>query len=141
MQCEDVELVLEQEGLAPLPEAARAHVAGCSHCQGLLADLETIVSLAVGLPDEVTPPERVWISLRAQLEREGILQDTAALEPSAAWWARFSDLFRSRNLATVTVGLVIAMAGALQLRQSPEAQVPSAIADPGLRQTAKVLSD
>ena len=33
MQCKDVEFVVEQEGLAPLPEAARAHVAACSHCQ------------------------------------------------------------------------------------------------------------
>ena len=141
MQCEDVELVLEQEGLAPLPEAARAHLAACSHCQGLLADLETIVSLAVELPDEVSPPERVWVSLRAQLEREGILGNTAAAEQSAPWWTRFSDLFGSRNLATVTVGLVIAMAGVLELAEPPKPPVPTSIADSGFGQTAKVLSD
>ena len=136
MQCEDVELVLEQEGLAPLPEEARAHVAECSHCQGLLADLETIVSVAVQLPDEVTPPERVWVALRAQLAREGILQDTAAAEHGAPWWTRVSELFRSRHLATVTVGFLIALAGVLQLTQSPEPPVSTAIADPGFTQTA-----
>jgi len=70
MQCKDVEFVLEQKGLAPLPEAARAHVAGCSHCQDFVADFATIVSVANELPAEVEPPARVWVSLRAQLELE-----------------------------------------------------------------------
>src|SRR5438445_11820137 len=42
MQCRDIAEVLEQEGLSPLPDAARAHVARCSHCQDYIADLETI---------------------------------------------------------------------------------------------------
>jgi len=50
MQCKDVEFVLEQEGLAPLAEAARVHVAGCSHCQDFVADLATIVSVANEFP-------------------------------------------------------------------------------------------
>src|SRR5260370_7732122 len=74
MQCKDVEFVVEQEGLTPLPEAARAHVAGCSYCQEFVADLATIVSVANDLPAEVEPPARVWVSLRAQLELEGIIK-------------------------------------------------------------------
>src|SRR6267378_7606184 len=117
MQCKDVEFVLEQEGLAPLPEAARAHVAACSHCQGFVADLETIVSAANELPAEAEPPARVWISLRAQLELEGIIKApvVAAGGERAPWWHGFNDLFRSRALAAATVGLLIAAAGALQL--------------------------
>ena len=46
MQCKEVEVVLEQEGFVPVPEAARAHLAGCSSCQNLIADLTAIVATA-----------------------------------------------------------------------------------------------
>ena len=136
MQCRDVEVVLEQEGLEPLPEAARAHVAQCRHCQGFLADLETIVSVAVQLPDEVEPPARVWVSLRNQLEREGLIRGGADVAPGASRWGLLGEWFGSRTWATVTVGLLIALAGVIQLSQSPEPP-----ADTGLAQTAKVLSE
>jgi len=127
MQCRDVEFVVEQEGLAPLPEAARAHVATCSQCQGFVADLETIVSAANELPAEVEPPTRVWVSLRARLELEGIIKTpvVAARSERATWWHEFNDLFRSRALATATVGLLIVFAGVLQLRQPDDsAEIP-----------------
>ena len=105
MQCRDVEFAVEQEGLAPLPEAARAHVATCSHCRELVADLQTIVSVANELPAEVEPPARVWVSLRTQLELEGIIKApvVAAGGERSRWWHGFNDLFRSRALATATV--------------------------------------
>jgi len=119
MQCRDVEAVLEQEGLGPLPDVVRGHVAGCSHCQGLIADLETIISVSVQLPAEVEPPARVWVSLRNQLEQEGIIKETVAASASegSSWWQGIGNLFRSRALATVTVGLLIAIAAVVQLRQ------------------------
>jgi hypothetical protein len=149
MQCRDVEFAVEQEGLAPLPEAARAHVASCSRCQGFVADLETIVSAANELPAEVEPPARVWISLRAQLEVEGIIKApvVAVGGEGSTWWHGFNDLFRSRVLATATVGLLIVMAGVLQLRQPPNgsSEIPLRIAGPALQipfaQTAKVLNE
>lgn len=126
MQCRDVEEVLEQEGLAPLPEAVRGHVAGCRQCQGYIADLETIVSAAQELPAEVEPPSRVWVALRAQLELEGVIKEPA-VAPKAErvfWWNRFGQLFRSRALAALTVGAVLAAAAVVQLRQSPEPPDP-----------------
>jgi len=143
MQCKDVEVVLEQEGLAPLPDEARAHVAGCSYCQGLVADLETIVSLSVQLPAEVEPPARVWVSLRNQLEQEGIIRQPVPVpaDDSTAWWHSLGSLFRSRAFATVAVGALIAAAGVLQLlgpNQPPA--LPPAAANP-FSQTAKVLND
>jgi hypothetical protein len=145
MQCKDVEIVVEQEGPAPLPEAAQAHVATCSHCQDFVADLGTIVSVAKDLPAEVAPPARVWVSLQAQLELEGIIKIPAipAQGERSSWWHGFSDLFRSRALATATVGLLIIAAGVLQLRKPVEVpavssgspwQIPFA-------QTAKVLNE
>lgn len=149
MQCRDVEIVVEQEGLAPLPEAAKAHVATCSHCQELVADLATIVSIANELPAEVEPPARIWVSLRAQLELEGIIKSPVvpARGEHSSWWPGLSDLFRSRALATATVGLLIVAAGILQLRQPPDAPLEAArtVAGPAWQipfaQTAKVLNE
>src|SRR5205807_1426892 len=119
MQCRDVEEVVGQEGLAPLPQAVREHVAGCRHCQGYIADLETIVSAAHELPAEVEPPSRVWVALRTQLELEGIIKEPAAASAGspASWWGDFVQLFRGRALATLTVGALIAAAAILQVRQ------------------------
>jgi len=126
LQCRDIEEVLEQEGLGPLPEAALAHVARCLHCQDYIADLETIVSAAHELPAEVEPPARVWIALRAELEREGILKEpvTASRELPGSWWDGFGEFFRSRALATVTVGALIAAAAILELRQPAALPLP-----------------
>jgi hypothetical protein len=118
MQCKDVEAVIEQEGLAPLPEAVNSHLAECRECRNYVADLTSIVDVARKMPSEIAPPDRIWISLRAQLEREGIIKETvlvSRVEP-ASWWQGFSELFRSRVLATATVGLLIALAAVLQLR-------------------------
>ena len=149
MQCKDVEFVVEQEVLAPLPEAARAHVAACSYCREFVADLATIVSVANELPAEVEPPARVWNSLRAQLELEEIIK-TPVVSLSgerSSWWHGLSELFRSRALATAAVGLVIVAAGFVQLRQKPDTSLePTGIAagpasQIAFAQTAKVLND
>jgi len=113
MQCKDVEVVLEQEGWTPLPEAARDHLAGCSACQNLVEDLTAIVATAHLLPAEIDPPARVWTSLRAQLEEEGIIKLAAA--ERASRWHGFSDVFRTRVLATAAVGLLVIAAVALQI--------------------------
>jgi hypothetical protein len=149
MQCRDVEIVVEQEGLAPLPEAARAHVATCSDCREFVADLEAIASLANELPAEIEPPARVWVSLRAQLELEGLIKTRVvpAHGERSSWWLGLSDLFRSRALATAFVGLLIVAVGVLQLRQPPDAPLEAErnVAGPAWQipfaQTAKVLNE
>ena len=70
MQHKKMQVALERP---PLPEGARAHVRERSWRQSFVADLTSIVSAAHKLPEEVDPPARVWASLRAQLEKEGIL--------------------------------------------------------------------
>jgi hypothetical protein len=149
MLCKDVEIVVAQEGLAPLPEAARAHVAACNHCQEFVADFAAIVSLANELPAEVEPPAHVWLSLQAQLKLEGIIKTpvVSAHGEHSFWWHGFNDLFRSRALATAVVGLLIVAAGVLQLRQPPDAplQTDASVAGPvwqiPFAQTAKVLNE
>jgi hypothetical protein len=144
MRCSDVADALEQEGLAPLPDSAREHVAECPACQGLLADFSSIVAAAHQLPSEVEPPARVWISLRAQLEAEGLIREAsaiavdAAIAPAAPWWHSLSGLLQGRALATAAVGLLIMAAGIAQLRQpvntwiapSPQTAEPAQAPDP-----------
>ena len=119
MQCKDIELVLEQEGLEPLPEEARAHLADCRECRSYVADLTSLVDAAKKLPSEIAPPERVWISLRAQLEEEGIIRIPAdAISPERVpFWQSIGEFFRNRVLATAMVGIVIAAAVVFQVRR------------------------
>jgi len=112
MQCKDLEAVLEQEELSPLPLEAREHLAACASCQDLLADISAVVVAAKRIPAEVPPPARIWISLRAQLEAEGLIRDVEPLVSPAAepWWQGFgwqgfAKLLRPRALATVGAGL------------------------------------
>jgi hypothetical protein len=148
MQCREVEGVLEQEGLAPLPEAARVHVAGCSSCQSLLADLDSIVCTAREIPAEIEPPARVWISLRAQLQAEGLIKESVPAAQSVSWWHGLSDLFRSRAMATAAVGLVIVAAAVFQLQpgdvrnsQAPLLQESADSSQEPFRATRTTLND
>jgi hypothetical protein len=116
MRCNELQSVLMVEGLDPLPSEAQKHLAGCSACQDLLADFSAIVATARSLPSEVQPPDRVWISLRAQLEAEGIIRQPEVVSEKSSWWLSFSELVRPRNLATLGVGLLLFAGAVLQTR-------------------------
>jgi len=117
MQCKEVEAVLAEDGLSPLPPEAREHLAGCGACQDLVADLTAIVVAAHGIPGEVRPPERLWVSLRAQLEAEGIIREAGEVQATraAGWWSGFAQLLRPRAL--VTVGAVLLVSGGVYIAQ------------------------
>ncbi len=133
MQCKELEAVLEHEGLTPLPPAARAHLAECSACQGFLADLTTIQSLAHELPAESTPPDRLWISLRAQLTAEGIIRESVEL-PAGTRWQSFTAWLRPRTLATAGAAIVLVVTAVFLSRNpmpQPVAQISnSPVASP-----------
>jgi len=121
MQCKEIEAVLENEGLSPLPEAVRAHAASCGACSNLIADFSAIISVAETLPAEVEPPTRVWVALRNQLEAEGVIKTGAAVrvaEP-ASWLENLSGIVRGRRVAAVAVGLVIVAAAIVQVQRNP----------------------
>lgn len=119
MQCKQLELALEQEDL--LSDNARAHLAECGTCQGLAADLDVISRAARQFPAELEPPAQIWTSLRAQLEKEGIIK-TPSFEPvpvgadADRWWSGLFMLFGTRGLAAAALGVVI-VAGVLLERQ------------------------
>jgi len=107
MHCKELESVLEAEGLGQLPKDARLHLATCGACQGLLADLNAIASAAKTIPAEMNPPERIWISLRAQLEAEGVIKEPVEAAEHSSWWQSFTALLRRRAFATASAGVVV----------------------------------
>lgn len=132
MQCKEVEDVLEQEGLEVLPDSARAHLASCASCSNFLADLNSILTVARDFPAELEPPARVWISLRNQLEAEGLIATRAATAVDistehSSWWQSFAYLLRPRSLALGAVGLLVAFAAGVQLHK---ARVPAVVLQP-----------
>lgn len=138
MQCKDIEIVLEQEGLEPLPAEARAHLAQCAECRNYVADVTSIVDGAHKLPAEIAPPDRVWISLRAQLEAEGIIRTPAdsLAAPRQSWWEALGAFFSNRVLATASVGILITAAAVFVVRRDrvmQSSQPAIAEANPALR--------
>jgi hypothetical protein len=73
MEYKKTQVELKQNGRPPLLEVVCAPFSERTGRQSFVADLRSIVSAAHKLPAEVAPPARVWRSLRAQLEKEGIL--------------------------------------------------------------------
>lgn len=133
MRCKELEAILEQGGLSSLPLEAQEHLAECPDCQDFFADLSAILVTARQLPAEVSPPDRIWISLRAQLAAEGIIREQghAELSPSVSWWLNFSRLFRPRLLASVGAGMFVVLSSIylaerpwLNTVQPPPAPVP-----------------
>ena len=92
--------------------SAVSHMAECARCRALIADLDSIRSAAALWPEE-EPPARVWIAIRSQLEKEGLIR-TPSLRPSAGWWERLRAFGAFRPaLAGAYLSLVIVGAGLL----------------------------
>ena len=112
MLCEQFEQILEQQDDGALPKPALAHLETCEACRALSADFGAIRDMALELGAEaIAPPERIWVSLRNQLEAEGLIRSPQAAPPSAShaghgWWA----VFQRPAVAGVFLGLVLAAA-------------------------------
>jgi hypothetical protein len=110
MQCYELEQILEQQPEGLLPDSAVAHIEDCEPCRSLLADLEAIRLAALELGDvEVAPPERVWISLRNQLEAEGLIREPQPAPQNAitGWWS----IFQRPALAGAFLAILLVAAG------------------------------
>jgi hypothetical protein len=113
MKCEEFQEVLEQRDAGELPKPALAHMEDCNACRMLSADFDAIRSMALDLDADVAPPaERVWISLRNQLEAEGLIYEPRIALPRTnvagpGWWA----IFQRPAFAGAFLGLLIAVAG------------------------------
>jgi hypothetical protein len=127
MLCNEFSYVLEQDGLFPLPPAAQDHLAACDSCQILFADFSSIVACANQFPAEAEPPARIWVSLRAQMEAEGLIRELPAdiSVSSSDWLSSLRSWLSPRALATAGVGLILAVAAFLQFQKPTIAPVLS----------------
>src|SRR5277367_5448234 len=91
MRCEDFYEAMYMEG--ELPPEASSHLAGCARCRALVEDLGAISAAAPSLAAlDPAPSERLWISLRSDLIKEGLIRDVRPAWPArAAHW--FDEIF------------------------------------------------
>ena len=65
---------------------AEEHIRSCARCRTLIADLEAIQAAGRVLAvEEVNPPPRLWLNIRAGLEAEGLIHNPG-------WFDRLSRL-------------------------------------------------
>jgi hypothetical protein len=118
MQCNELGQILEQQADGPLPEPATAHINGCDACRALTLDLAAIHAAVQELAaEEIDPPEHLWISLRNQLEAEGIIRDPSSVRESMhrAWWIAVQH----PALAGAFLALVLVAAGMISTAGNP----------------------
>jgi len=128
MQCEQFEQMLEQQDEGALPKAALAHLETCEACRALSADFGVIHEMALELgAEDIAPPERVWISLRNQLEAERLIHGPQQGPQSASlagpgWWT----VFQRPAIAGAFIGLLLAAGSAIgYLSHAPQTTVQS----------------
>jgi hypothetical protein len=86
-QCAQFERMLEEQPDGPLSASAAAHMNDCANCRLLWSDIETIRTAGVEWGgEEVEPPGYLWISLRRQLESEGLIRERSAQRGWLASW-------------------------------------------------------
>ena len=75
--CREFLLYLEPWMEGERPPDAQAHLRACPNCSSIIKDLQMIQTEAGSWSAvEHDAPERVWTSLRAQLEQEGLIRET-----------------------------------------------------------------
>jgi hypothetical protein len=100
MECREFERYNERWMEGERSPDAAAHLEACPHCRSLVDDFEAIRAAAPLLADDAAPPAHLWISLRAQLEAEGVIR-----EPRRAAW--LAGLLRPWAVALATASLAI----------------------------------
>lgn len=109
IKCDEFERILEQQDETGLPRPALAHIEECEPCRFLAADLAAIHDAAMELgAEEIEVPERIWISLRNQIDAENLISASRSAENlKPGWWSAF----QRPALAGAFLSLVIAAAG------------------------------
>ena len=111
MQCHEFEQVLEQQETHQLAADAAAHLSACGPCQTLVADLDAIQAAARQLAAvEAEPAEQVWLTVRAQLEAEGLIRTPEKAAQSSGWLGAWLGVLPRPALAGAYLSLLLAAA-------------------------------
>jgi hypothetical protein len=99
---------------------AQAHARNCKLCRNLADDLGSITAAARSLAaEELEPPAHLWTSLRAQLEREGLIRQQVSVgqitehKTSAEGWRRWFGAIPRPALAGAYLAALVAVGVAL----------------------------
>jgi hypothetical protein len=108
------------------PPDAQAHLRTCRSCSSVVSDLQLIHAEARSWSAaEQEAPERVWTSLRAQLEQEGLIRETVptiedrahdaahVAAPRAGWFSSLFPRLPRPVLAGAYLAALVAVAFAL----------------------------
>ena len=87
------------------PEA-REHAMECEQCRAMVEDLDAIRLFAPQLAATAAPPERLWTSIRAQLEREGLVHEPGWMERLGGWVRVSSRPVATATAAALTLALI-----------------------------------
>ena len=99
------------------------HLADCTDCRGLLADLREIRTLAASL-EPIEPPARVWHDVRRRIAVEELAPRVAV-----GWWRHWS-LGRAALAAAAGIVLAVVLTGSPDRVHSPAEDVPLGTAFP-----------
>ena len=79
---------------SPPELSVQAHLRECPSCRSFIEDLGKIRAAGAQLAaSDPEPPARIWFSLRAELEKEGLIRDTPSKSLSKSW---LGELFSGR---------------------------------------------
>jgi len=91
VSCRDFQDRFDSSGDSPRNDSppdltVHAHLRDCPSCRSFVEDLGKIRAAATQLAgSDPEPPARIWFSLRAELEKEGLIRDTPSKSPSKSW--------------------------------------------------------
>jgi hypothetical protein len=123
MDCSQFADQLDQWLRGERSAAARVHARECQLCRGLAEDFGAIANAARDWSlDDTAPSPRLWNSLRAQLQEEGLIRESVrraapvaarpqpeiAVPKSSGWFAGFFAGAMRPALAAVYLGVLIA---------------------------------
>jgi hypothetical protein len=120
--CREFQAYLEPWMEGERPQDVQAHLRTCPHCSSVVSDLELIHTEASSWnAAEQDAPERVWTSLRAQLEQEGLIRETIPEHEDAAkvqaprtgWFSNLFPRLPRPVLAGAYLAALVAVAFAL----------------------------
>jgi hypothetical protein len=125
MNCEEFVSQSERwmEG-ARTPEA-REHAMACEQCRAMVEDLDEIRLFAPQLVATAAPPDRLWNSIRAQLEREGLIHEPGFMERLAGWVRVSARPVATATAAALTLALIALTVGTRAPSPRPAATGPA----------------
>lgn len=134
VQCAQFERMLEEESGGPPSATAAAHMKDCAGCRLLWSDLEAI--RAAGKEwgsDEVEAPEYLWISLRQQLESEGLIRERSAQRGWLAAWFGAAPRWTVAGAFVSLLLIAVMLAGYQTTKPNLGAELPMRLSAPMAR--------